>query len=99
MMGFPMGDPFAYPVLPGVSLADHRFTALSEDTMRLPVFNMHADMEGQLMSLQPTQVSPQTSMPTSRSEYGYNHAISRGIDPFEHGLFWEPSGSYGSPLF
>jgi hypothetical protein len=45
VMDFPMGDPFAYPLLPGVSLSDNELGALNEDILRLPLFNTHADID------------------------------------------------------
>lgn len=52
IMDFPMEDPFAYPLVPGVSLVDNSFTSLHEDALRLPLHNSHMDMEEQLFNLQ-----------------------------------------------
>lgn len=51
-MDFPLEDPFAYPLLPGVSLAEGELTAFSEDTLRLPLYNTEMDIEGQLLDVQ-----------------------------------------------
>lgn len=95
---FPMGDPFAYPIVPGVSLGDDSFTTIHEDTMRLPVYSMHTDLEEQLMYLQdPAAVPPRTSMPASANEYlAVSHAIPGGLNYFDNGPFWGPPGYYGS---
>lgn len=50
-MDFPLEDPFAYPLLPGVSLAESELTAFAEDTLRLPLYNTEMDIEGQLLDV------------------------------------------------
>lgn len=50
-MDFPIEDPFAYPLLPGVSLADNTFAALPEDSLQLPIFDANMNIEGQLLHL------------------------------------------------
>lgn len=51
LMDFPIEDPFAYPLLPGVSLADNTFAALPEDSLQLPIFDANMNIEGQLLHL------------------------------------------------
>lgn len=51
-MDFPLEDPFAYPLLPGVSLAENQLTAPAEDTLRIPLYNTEMDIEGQLLDVQ-----------------------------------------------
>ncbi|KAG8167988.1 hypothetical protein KVR01_003677 [Diaporthe batatas] len=51
-MDFPLEDPFAYPLLPGVSLAESELTAFTEDTLRIPLYNTEMDIEGQLLDVQ-----------------------------------------------
>lgn len=50
-MDFPLEDPFAYPLLPGVSLAENELTAFTEDALRLPLYNAEMDIEGQLFDV------------------------------------------------
>ncbi|KAI1855945.1 hypothetical protein JX265_012028 [Neoarthrinium moseri] len=51
VMGFPMEDPFAYPLLPGVSLGDNSFGILPEDVLQLPVFDANMSLEEQFPHL------------------------------------------------
>ncbi|KAH8660119.1 fungal-specific transcription factor domain-containing protein [Xylariales sp. PMI_506] len=52
VMDFPVEDPFAYPLLPGVSLVDDSLKPPSHDILQLPLYNSHLDMEGQLTYFQ-----------------------------------------------
>ncbi|KAI1768515.1 fungal-specific transcription factor domain-containing protein [Hypoxylon sp. FL1150] len=63
IMDFPLEDPFAYPLLPGVSLIDNSFTSLHEDALRLPLHSTHMDMEEQLFNLQDLSPLPFMSTP------------------------------------
>ncbi|KAH8884166.1 hypothetical protein GQ53DRAFT_662415 [Thozetella sp. PMI_491] len=84
VMGFPMDDPFAYPLMPGVSLGHDTFASLHEDAMRLPLFNMHA--ESHIMHPEdPSQVPP-TSVPV---EPPGPHAFN----------LWDFPNNYGSAPF
>jgi hypothetical protein len=50
-MDFPLEDPFTYPLLLGVSLAESELTAIAEDTLRLPLYSTEMDIEGQLLDV------------------------------------------------
>lgn len=50
-MDFPLEDPFAYPLQPGVSLAESELAAFAEDTLRLPLYDTDMDIEGQLLDV------------------------------------------------
>ncbi|KAH8196768.1 hypothetical protein TruAng_009060 [Truncatella angustata] len=51
VMDFPMEDPFAYPLFPGVSLAHNSFGALPEDVLQLPIFDTNMNLEGEFLNL------------------------------------------------
>lgn len=70
LMDFPIEDPFAYPLLPGVSLADDTFAMLPEDSLHLPIFDANMNIEGQLLHLNNIQL--QSHFPSSSiSQVGY----------------------------
>ncbi|KAK8043887.1 fungal-specific transcription factor domain-containing protein [Apiospora phragmitis] len=50
-MDFLLNDPFEYPVLPGVSLADDGFGSL-HDNLQLPLYEAQMDLEGQFLHSQ-----------------------------------------------
>ncbi|KAI4593840.1 hypothetical protein KJ359_008881 [Pestalotiopsis sp. 9143b] len=70
LMDFPIEDPFAYPLLPGVSLADDTFAMLPEDSLHLPIFDANMNIEGQLLHLNNIQL--QSHFPShSTGQVGY----------------------------
>ncbi|KAK8054842.1 hypothetical protein PG993_000069 [Apiospora rasikravindrae] len=50
-MDFTLNDPFEYPVLPGVSLAEDGFGGLHDD-LQLPLYEAQMDLEGQFLQFQ-----------------------------------------------
>lgn len=50
-MDFMLSDPFEYPVLPGVSLADDGFGSFHDD-LQLPLYEAQMDLEGQFLHFQ-----------------------------------------------
>ncbi|KAK8875262.1 fungal specific transcription factor [Apiospora arundinis] len=50
-MNFLLDNPFEYPVLPGVSLADDGFGGLHDD-LQLPLYDAQMDIEGQFLDFQ-----------------------------------------------
>ncbi|KAK8096185.1 hypothetical protein PG999_014207 [Apiospora kogelbergensis] len=50
-MDFLLDDPFEYPILPGVSLADDGFGSLPDD-LQLPLYDAQMDIEGQFLDFQ-----------------------------------------------
>jgi hypothetical protein len=69
-MDFPVEDPFAYPLLPGVSLADNDFATLQEDVLRLPLYNSHTDIDEQFLHFPDLQyLAPQPSTSTHTPFY------------------------------
>ncbi|KAH8745497.1 fungal-specific transcription factor domain-containing protein [Diaporthe sp. PMI_573] len=50
-MDFLLEDPFAYPLMPGVGLAENELAAFPEDSLRLPLYNTEVDIEGQLLDV------------------------------------------------
>ncbi|ETS86285.1 hypothetical protein PFICI_00113 [Pestalotiopsis fici W106-1] len=70
LMDFPIEDPFAYPLLPGVSLADNTFATLPEDSLQLPIFDANMNIEGQLLHFNNIHFS--SPFPTSSTnDMGY----------------------------
>jgi hypothetical protein len=62
-MDFPLEDPFAYPLLPGVSVTESGLTAFAEDTLRLPLYNTEMDIEGQLLDVHVPDLQNVPSVP------------------------------------
>ncbi|KAK8084108.1 fungal-specific transcription factor domain-containing protein [Apiospora saccharicola] len=50
-MNFLLDDPFEYPVVPGVSLADDGFGSFLDD-LQLPLYDTQMDLEGQFLHFQ-----------------------------------------------
>jgi hypothetical protein len=101
VIDFPMEDPFAYPTLPGVNLANNNLTTIDEDTMRLPLYNLLTNVEGQLMHFRDApQATPYISTPTQSGESRPIHpGVSSGLNDLGSGLFWEPPGPFGGSPF
>ncbi|KAH8888995.1 hypothetical protein GQ53DRAFT_723777 [Thozetella sp. PMI_491] len=100
LMGFPIEDPFAYPVMPGVSFDDNRFTSM-HDTMQLPLYDIHDSIDRQFMSL---PGSSEASHPALMSAEASNlrsidQAFSRGLNNIESGFFLDNQGPYGISPF
>ena len=78
-MALPPEDPFAYPILPGVSLPDNDFSAFEDDRLRLPLYDLPPDMDGQLLQFQdPLHASLLPYMSTDPSETLYATLAASG---------------------
>lgn len=71
-MALPQEDPFAYPILPGVSITDNDFSAFEDDSLQLPLYDLPPEMDSQLLQLQdPLHASLLPYMSTYPSETLY----------------------------
>lgn len=89
-MDFTLENPFAYPLLPGVSLMDDWFSTSQEDILRLPLYDLPPDMGDQLLQQDVLHESLLTSVSTdSRNPQSGHHAVSRNLVGPDNMDIWE----------
>jgi hypothetical protein len=93
---FPTENPFAYPLIPGVTLQESASTTLHEDLLRLPLYNAHVGTDDQYSQLQEPlhgtlhQSNNSTNPISDAGQPGpIQTAIARMLHELEEGRLWD----------